>query len=406
MLDDRFAYIAGYTYQNGYPHSDIMLLVYDMDEDTLVNTVVFNKPGSNEKPSEFIFTYYSTDRRQKSRCAVASVTDEIVFNNPTTKYLTIYFAPDLQQNIKVKWSKTISNGPLSRTNVATSIAADALGDVYVSGYMFNYDNATQSNGLDFATVKYNRFDGSFGWNPHPINYYNFNEYTPGIDDKASSVKVNSNKDIFVAGMSDGSQNGFSFIKYEQKPNDPGPTKVYDKVFVPNFVQRDYPVTLTNKYAKIELADDGTPLMIVMGWNQSEAYWSAVKYDANGEIEYTINNQSGEAENAIRYNNKNKITKITLDNYPNPFNPTTKINYVLPVERIGNSFYDVKLTVYNILGAEVATLVNERQNAGSYSVTFDARLMSGQAANLSSGIYFYKLLLNGIAVDTKRMLLVK
>ncbi|MDQ3020741.1 MAG: hypothetical protein M3R36_09240, partial [Bacteroidota bacterium] len=163
LLDDRFAYIAGYTYQNGYPHSDIMLLVYDMDEDSLVNTVVFNKPGSNEKPSEFIFTYYSTDRRQKSRCAVASVTDEIVFNNPTTKYLTLYFAPDLQQNMKVKWSKTLTNGPLSRTNVATSIAADALGDVYVSGYMFNYDNATQSNGLDFATVKYNRFDGSFGW---------------------------------------------------------------------------------------------------------------------------------------------------------------------------------------------------------------------------------------------------
>nr|MDQ3022717.1 T9SS type A sorting domain-containing protein [Bacteroidota bacterium] len=170
-----------------------------------------------------------------------------------------------------------------------------------------------------------------------------------------------------------------------------------------------PVTLTNKHAKIELANDGTPLMIVMGWNESQAYWSAVKYNANGEVEYTINNQSGEAENAITDNNKNKITKIkkiTLDNYPNPFNPTTKINYELPVERIGNSFYDVKLTVYNILGAEVATLVSEKQSAGSYSVTFNARLTSGQAADLSSGIYFYKLLLNGIVVDTKRMLLVK
>ncbi|MDQ3022736.1 MAG: T9SS type A sorting domain-containing protein, partial [Bacteroidota bacterium] len=284
-----------------------------------------------------------------------------------------------------------------------------LGDVYVSGYMFNYDNATQSNGLDFATVKYNRFDGSFGWNPHPVNYYNFNEYSARVDDRASSVKVNSNKDIFVAGMSDGSQNGFSIVKYEQKPNSPNPNKVYDNVFIPNFIQRDYPVTLTNKHAKIELANDGTPLMIVMGWNQSEAYWSAVKYNANGEVEYTINNQSGEAENAITDNNKNKITKIkkiTLDNYPNPFNPTTKINYELPVERIGNSFYDVKLTVYNILGAEVATLVSEKQSAGSYSVTFNARLTSGQAANLSSGIYFYKLLLNGIVVDTKRMLLVK
>ncbi|MEO8209653.1 MAG: hypothetical protein ABI840_03755, partial [bacterium] len=63
--------------------------------------------------------------------------------------------------------------------------------------------------------------------------------------------------------------------------------------------------------------------------------------------------------------------------------------------------NVKLTVYNILGAEVATLVNEKQSAGSHSVTFNARLTSGQAADISSGIYFYKLLLNNIVVDIKR-----
>jgi L-ascorbate metabolism protein UlaG (beta-lactamase superfamily) len=64
------------------------------------------------------------------------------------------------------------------------------------------------------------------------------------------------------------------------------------------------------------------------------------------------------------------------NYPNPFNPSTTINFQLPT----NAF--VTLRVYDILGREVATLVNQHRNAGSYSVKFDAD-------NLPSGIYFYR-----------------
>ncbi len=80
------------------------------------------------------------------------------------------------------------------------------------------------------------------------------------------------------------------------------------------------------------------------------------------------------------------------NYPNPFNPTTKINYEL-----GNTNF-VTLKVFNVLGEEVATLVNEQQNAGKYSVNF-------QESNLSSGMYFYKIE-SGNFTDTKKMLLVK
>jgi hypothetical protein len=65
------------------------------------------------------------------------------------------------------------------------------------------------------------------------------------------------------------------------------------------------------------------------------------------------------------------------NYPNPFNPTTAIKYEIPKE----GFVNVK--IYNSLGQEVATLINEKQNAGSYIVEFDA-------SDLSSGVYFYKL----------------
>ncbi len=80
------------------------------------------------------------------------------------------------------------------------------------------------------------------------------------------------------------------------------------------------------------------------------------------------------------------------NYPNPFNPTTNITYVLPKAE------NVSLKVYDVLGREVATLVNEVKPAGAYTVPFNA-------SNLASGVYFYKLQA-GSFVQTKKMMLVK
>ncbi len=80
------------------------------------------------------------------------------------------------------------------------------------------------------------------------------------------------------------------------------------------------------------------------------------------------------------------------NYPNPFNPSTKIDYSLPAE----SF--VTLKVYNVIGQEVATLVNEMQKPSHYVATFDAK-------NLASGMYFYRLTA-GSFVSTKKMIIIK
>lgn len=80
------------------------------------------------------------------------------------------------------------------------------------------------------------------------------------------------------------------------------------------------------------------------------------------------------------------------NYPNPFNPVTNIKFGLP--NAGN----VKLVVFDILGREVATLVNEFKTAGQYVADFDASM-------LSSGVYFYRIE-SGSFVETKKMLLVK
>ena len=80
------------------------------------------------------------------------------------------------------------------------------------------------------------------------------------------------------------------------------------------------------------------------------------------------------------------------NYPNPFNPTTVISYQLPVASY------VTLKVYDMLGREVATLMNGAQDAGYKSVEFSA-------ANLPSGIYTYKLTA-GTFVEVKKMLMIK
>lgn len=80
------------------------------------------------------------------------------------------------------------------------------------------------------------------------------------------------------------------------------------------------------------------------------------------------------------------------NYPNPFNPSTMINYSVP--KAGN----VKIAVYDVLGNEVASVLNEYKQAGNYSINYNA-------SALSSGIYFYKMI-SGSYVETKKMTLIK
>lgn len=91
----------------------------------------------------------------------------------------------------------------------------------------------------------------------------------------------------------------------------------------------------------------------------------------------------------------------LQNYPNPFNPNTIISYQIPDESY------VTLKIYDILGREIATLVNERKNIGKYSIEFSA-----DSKNLSSGIYFYELIAQPINSsektyrDVKKLILMK
>ena len=95
--------------------------------------------------------------------------------------------------------------------------------------------------------------------------------------------------------------------------------------------------------------------------------------------------------SIREINGGLLNSFSLEqNYPNPFNPSTLISYQLPT----NGFVTIK--VYNVIGKEIATLVNEYQQSGNYSKEFNAN-------GLTSGVYFYTIKA-GSFVQTKQMVI--
>jgi hypothetical protein len=96
--------------------------------------------------------------------------------------------------------------------------------------------------------------------------------------------------------------------------------------------------------------------------------------------------------SVEDENSNVYSFNLEQNYPNPFNPTTTLSFV-----IGHRSF-VTLKVYDVLGNEIATLVNEEKPAGSYEVEFDAK-------DLTSGIYFYQLRAGEFS-QTKKMILMK
>ncbi len=91
------------------------------------------------------------------------------------------------------------------------------------------------------------------------------------------------------------------------------------------------------------------------------------------------------------NNEMPVKYELSQNYPNPFNPSTTINYSIKQSGL------VTLKVYDVLGKEVETLVNEVKSSGSYNVNFDG-------TNLSNGVYFYKIEVGDFAAIKKMILL--
>jgi len=172
----------------------------------------------------------------------------------------------------------------------------------------------------------------------------------------------------------------------------------------------------------DLDGDGTLDIVATGMNQGIVCWyeapSWTKHiidsqlygayfvevaDMDGDNDLDVIATGTTADDVVWYENnivvgvENKSTIVPAEyslyqNYPNPFNPSTTIEYHIQELSL------VTIKVYNVLGKEVATLINEYKPAGKYETEFNA-------ANLPSGIYFYKVQA-GDFVETKKMILMK
>jgi len=295
------------------------------------------------------------------------------------------------------------NGPSDHWDYATSIAVDAQGNVYVTGYT---QNGYQD--YDYTTIKYNTF-GVQLW----VQSYN----GPGYNnwDIARSIAVDGSGNVYVTGRSDGPGTGFDFttIKYSQSPPPipAAPVLVSPSngaTLVATNPLLDWNISVYAESYKIQVSTD--------------SLFSSTVYDSNGIIitEFQIPNNGlninttyywrVNATNvtgtspwssvfhfttgATNISGNNEIPKEfrLYNSYPNPFNPSTKIKFDIP-----KSSY-VKLIVYDVLGREITTLVNEKLNAGRYDINWDGSVYP-------SGVYFYKILTDDY-ISVKKMILLK
>ena len=210
--------------------------------------------------------------------------------------------------------------------------------------------------MKIAVVRYNS-DGSLDndWNSNGITFTSISEY----DDEAYSIKLQNDGKILVGGYSSSSLgHDFALIRY----NDNG--------------------TLDSNFD----TDGIVTTHLTTEWGYDDAFGMALKSD-----KIILCGRSDNGDNydfaVTQYNNDGTVQVKSLvtqnmqfglfQNYPNPFNPSTTIQFALPKAGM------VNLKVYNILGEEVATLINKEMKAGLQSIKFDA-------SRLSSGLYFYKI----------------
>ncbi len=124
-------------------------------------------------------------------------------------------------------------------------------------------------------------------------------------------------------------------------------------------------------------------------NQVAAYYTTKPFNVNFPFTQAL---------SVKFSATNEMTYSLAQNYPNPFNPVTIINYTIAKDGI------VKIKIYDVMGKEVAVLVNGFKTKGNYQVEFDAN-DNRAGAGIPSGVYFYKIESEGFS-EIKRMILLK
>jgi hypothetical protein len=283
------------------------------------------------------------------------VTGESIRTGNNRDYATVKY----NSNGSQQWVQRY-NGPGDLSNFATAIAIDNSSNVYVTGRSRGLSSTLE----DFATIKYNSA-GIEEW----VSRYN----GPGSGlDGAKSLALDENGNIYVTGNSLGSGTaGFDYA-----------TVKYNHEGVEQWVARyNGPGNGSDEPTAIAVAtiEEHTYVFVAgmsLGNNTNQDY-ATIKYSQT--------------------NVQNIISEIPYEfylyqNFPNPFNPSTKISFSV------QQFSDVKLKVFDVLGREVAILINQQLQPGTYQYDFDA-------TRYTSGVYFYRIEA-GEFVQTKRMLMIK
>lgn len=131
-------------------------------------------------------------------------------------------------------------------------------------------------------------------------------------------------------------------------------------------------------------------------NSPKSYSFIDKNVTSGKYSYRL--KQIDTDGSYEYSNEIEVTIKTTDkfalkqNYPNPFNPSTKIEYSIPYSE------NVLIKVYDVLGREVKILLDEYKTSGTYEIEFDAN-------ELTSGLYFYKII-SGNKTETRKMMLIR
>ena len=323
-----------------------------------------------------------------------------------------YFVDELYQYFHLAYKSKTLSGTWS-TGEGTIIDYAILEDPTSFNLCKTFNDKLQVVYVDVAGGGNNFFHRSFdgGWSDPPFTVDGIQDF-----DLVSKGIANSSNDVFVTWK----RYTDSYIRYRQwddlplapqnlqiKKALPGPNylikvvwdanveadlshyEIWRKVLGSGCSEHDWQVigtSSTNSYIDYDYFYGGSCYL----------YYKVRAKDVGNHysnFSTEISGRGGIAPKIREDGNENTIFNYFLsNNYPNPFNPSTAIDYSIMSTGL------VTLKVYDIIGNEVASLVNEMQEAGSYTIKFDA-------SNLPSGIYFYTLA-SGSFMNTKKLILLK
>lgn len=251
------------------------------------------------------------------------------------------------------------------------------------------------NGSFDGAITFN-IPGSYAWD---MAAEDFNQ-----DDKLDLIvtDIETNDVYMYLGNGDGTFSNGHFIGQIEDPR----SVVAGDYNNDNFVDVAVSSAKNNNFTLFLGNGGGTFIKQGQSYGSEEA-WNqiAADFDGDKDLDLAVTTGIAGSDHVTILNNKTIISEVEItgssftpdhfvlkQNYPNPFNPSTTIKYSIST----NGF--VTLRVFNAIGEEVSTLVNEFKEAGNYDVNFNA-------AELTSGIYFYKLQA-GDLVETKKMVLLR